>query len=158
LARSADRTPLRAHKRADRSLQDPPEGPSLAPRPPHADRQAARASRIPQEEGRGTLPSPDGQARNPQVTADSRRLRLSKARTRRAGATDPSHSTLSALASPLEVSVSARSLSALASPLEVSVSARSLSALASPLEVSVSARSLSALASPLEVSVSARSL
>src|SRR6266436_9075264 len=84
LTRSADRPPVRADQRADRPLQDAPEGPPLAPRPAHADREAARAPRVPAQEGHGALPSADGKARNPQVTVESDWHRPSTARTCRA--------------------------------------------------------------------------
>src|SRR5262249_61256936 len=69
----------------------PPKGPPPPARPLHAHRQAPRPPGIPQEEGRGAIPSPDGQARNPQVTAASDRSRTSTARTSRA------HTTLATL-------------------------------------------------------------
>ena len=67
LTGSPGRHPERAHQLPDRALQDPREGPPLAPRPAEAGRPAPTPARLPEAEGCGALRGADPQARDPEV-------------------------------------------------------------------------------------------
>src|SRR5205807_2497274 len=74
VARGSDRPPDRTDQRPHGALQDPREGPSLPPRPSHADREAPRVDRIPAHEGPRAVPRRHRKTRYPSVTAAAGRI------------------------------------------------------------------------------------
>ena len=61
--------PQRAHQLPHRALQDPREGPPLAPRPAEAGRPAPPPARLPEEQGHRPLRRTHQAPRHPQVAA-----------------------------------------------------------------------------------------